>query len=587
MGRKKGKQSGNFHCKKLNAEHHHKLYVDHASEANHYRNPVSSNVLGKGLGYRSASLNETVTGRWDSNGRGCNGDKWSSIFANRSSSRPINAPLNAGSRHNQNAARGLAHLRHLLEDRRTEDRFHDRQFRLAVQRSRIRDSHLGYPNASMNNVGISAGEMQSKEISSRLERYEPGWVISQSDDVGVNNSEYLCIDRHVVSAENLKYVDNQSCVRNKQNRIPSLQLLAAQVIGPLLPMYVAACGNDFIGDCLKSASPEVIAQLSISLAKSSLASNQEKDDATYATTDGVVKALVHSGVATGLVLKGAPLVHYQSNTEIVIDENEDVDTRWLSDQGLLALCPRLLPQTNASAYCHDWETLDVDLDLTARMAGCFHLRRLELIDIPISTTYAHGGVTLDALRHVFQSCPGITHLSLSGCFYNWADMGSTRRESEDVSVFLCGTNLISKVSTERDRTVSNEFDQCGYISNQSCEVKGLHQLLPELQMLDLSHTTWLTPMMIFRFLLQCREGSSKLSEVKNQSNNTSEWDTKSTDQNHSQDSVVSDTNRHEVLSMPLRHLSVMGCNLSPEEINMIEEWISHSLFGSVRVLSSL
>ena len=574
MGRKKGKQSGDFHCKKLNAEHHHKLYVDHASEANRYRNPVSSNVLGNGLGYRSASMNKSAIGRWDSNGRSCNGDKWSSIFANRSSSRPT-APLNnAGSRHNQNTARGLAHLRHLLEDRRTEDRFHDRQFRLAVQRSRIRDSNVGYRNPSMNGVDVSARETRPEQISSKVERYEPGWIISQPIDVG--DSEIM--DRHNSLSEKSKdfnIMNNQSCARNQQSRIPSLQLLAAQVIGPLLPMYVAACGHDFIGDCLKSASPEVIAQLSISLAKSSLNTNQE-DDAIYATTDGVVKALVHSGVATSLVLKGAPLVHYQSNAENSIEENDDIDIRWLSDQGLMALCPRLLPQTNASAYCNDWEMLDVDLDLTARMAGCFHLRRLELIDIPIATTHAYGGITLDTLRHVLQCCPGITHLSLSGCFYNWADMGSTRKESEDVSVFLCGTNLISKVSSESKINVSNEFDQFGYISNQRCEVKGLHQLLPELQMLDLSHTTWLTPMMIFRYLLQCREGLSNSSDVNYQSNITSE-----------QDSVILETKQDEVLSMPLKQLSIMGCNLSSDEVDMIKEWISHSLFGTVRVFSSL
>lgn len=129
MGRKKGKQCGSHNSKRQNAEYHHKLYVDHASEANMYRNPVSRNMLGKGLGYRNATAPIENIGRWDSSGRSCHGDKWSSIFANRSSSsqmttRPING---IGITHeNQNAARGLAHLRHLLEERRTEDRFHDR-----------------------------------------------------------------------------------------------------------------------------------------------------------------------------------------------------------------------------------------------------------------------------------------------------------------------------------------------------------------------------------------------------------------------------------------------------------------------------
>ena len=578
MGRKKGKQSGNFHRKKLNAEHHHKLYTENASEANYYRNPVSRCVLGKGLGYRNAvaASNDSV-GRWDSKGRRSNGDKWSSIFTNRSPTERVTS-INTRSRHDQ----GLAHLRHLLEDRRTEDRFHDRQFRLAVQRSRIRDARSDYPDAITNDSAnnSASASLKAQQNSCRKERNEPGWIISQRDDVIGECEQQASSSKQDNSHHysNIDYMDKQQ--HEGQHRVPSLQSLAARVLGPLLPIYVAACGHDFIGECLKSASPEILAQLSIALAKSSMDYERNREETIYATTDGVVKALVHSGLASGLVLKGAPLV-CTNDVDTIEVENDKIDTRWLSDHGLLALCPRLLPQMNVSndAYNDDWETLDVDLDLTSRMAGCFHLKRLELIDIPLCKIAAQGGISLRALRHVFQSCPGITHLSLSGCFYNWADMGSMRQASEDVSLLVCGTELISQTSAgSNDIHISElgHFDP-GYGCEQTREkILGLHQLLPELQVIDLSHCSWVTPMMILRFLLQCRDRTAKLDHSKSESIiNSNCWELKNGDE------CVN------LLSICLRQIGVLGCNLSTADINMIEEWISHSLFGSVKIIKNI
>jgi hypothetical protein len=571
MGRKKGKQSGDFHCKKLNAEHLHKIYIDNAAEANRYRNPVSSNILGKGLGYRSATATNESVGRWDTNGRSCNQDKWSSIFANRSSTRST-APLYAGTRQNQNAARGLAHLRHLLEDRRTEDRFHDRQFRLALQRSRLRESHLSFGTGIRESTEYNNKISTSDGISA--ERNEPGWIISQFYDAKSES-----IYEYQPSSNLHRYKNINHLITKDMSRVPTLQSLAAQVLGPLLPVYVAACGHEFIGECLKSASPEILAQLSISLAKSSLGSDE--NEATFATTDGVVKALVHSGVATGLVLKGAPLAipdDCQLNGGEGYEENDNLDTRWLSNQGLLALCPRLLPQMDVSpdAYNDDWETLDVDLDLTARMAGCLHLRCLELIDIPLCSPMAQGGITLVTLRHVLQSCPGITHLGLAGCFYNWADMGSACQVNEDVSLLLCGTKLISQTSSEKDSDHQanqqlSKYD-FSFDGDNVYEMKGVHQMLPELQVLDVSHCTWVTPMMVFRLLLQYREGGIKCEHT----SKTDDWAIKCADQTSEVRSQIS-----------LEQLSVMGCNLTSDDINMIKEWISHSLFGSVKLLTSL
>lgn len=422
---------------------------------------------------------------------------------------------------------------------------------------------------------------ESQSSNPKSERLEPGWLLLETQH-GKRN----CTSESPVHFSSDNHRNNNSTTAADQqalkDRIPSLQSLAARVLGPLLPMYVAAFGHDFVGECLKSASPDILAELSISLAKSSSASLHEAEEAMYATTDGVVKALVQSGIATGLVLKGAPLLQDELlNEDGSIKQKDDDDTRWLSDQGLLALCPRLLPQNDVSddAYNDDWETLDVDLDLTARMAGCFHLKRLELIDIPVQClASAEGGITLGALRKVLQACPGITHLGLSGCFCNWTDTSTVyaaREASEEVGFLLCGTKLTilsthPSTRSSQDQQVSNHLGQYdnSHAGDQMYGIKGLHSLLPKLQVLDVSYCTWVTPMMIFRFLLQCRENA----KPQNTNNQFSSDDWNSTQQ-------------YQPPRVSLRLLGAMGCNLTAEDLSMIKEWISHSLFGSVTLLT--
>ncbi|KAL3782506.1 hypothetical protein HJC23_013435 [Cyclotella cryptica] len=609
MGRKKGKQCGSFHCKKLNAEYHHKLFVDNASEADQYRNPISKNILGKGLGYRSAASCDDNSGRWDSNGRSCHGDKWSSIFANRPSGGRASGSTRSNAsitRESQNAARGLAHLRHLLEERRSEDRYHDRQFRLALQRSRIRDAHLSSDGSARDNTAVEA--VQSNQHKSKTVRNEPGWLLSHS-------FEESCDPKH--SAQLMDQNDDQYI--NKDG-VPSLQSLTARVLGPLLPVYVAACGHEFVGECLKSASPEILAILSVALAKSAFAScHGQEDTMNYATTDGAVKALAYSGLATGLVLKGAPPMmptHNKMNEEEIIDDNDD--TRWLSDRGLLALRPRLLPHatktddvpdvsTSITGIQHndDWETLDVDLDLTARMAGCFHLTRLELVDIPLqSSPCARGGITLGALRALLQSCPGITHLALTGSFYNWDDSVSNvpphvfvaaRDASEDVNFLLSGTpSTLPSAETwngnPRDRIGQYHYDQS---CDQACDIKGLHQLLPDLQVLDVSNCSWITPPMIFRFLLQCRDGMTKLCCVSTNEYNPhrDKCDKNNVVAGSGEIDQISETcdevSAQPLPSISLRLLAVKGCDFSLADARMIEEWAKHSLSGNVALLTGL
>lgn len=143
---------------------------------------------------------------------------------------------------------------------------------------------------------------------------------------------------------------------------------------------------------------------------------RQEPSMVYAMTDGTAKALAYSGVAMGLVLKGVPLMmskYYKVNDQETIDDNDD--TIWLSNQGSLALfhdCCPTQPKRRCSWCQHilcrhlnndDWETLNIDFDLSMRMAGCFHLARLELIDIPLQCLPCTlRGITLGAFRTVLQ-----------------------------------------------------------------------------------------------------------------------------------------------------------------------------------------
>lgn len=241
----------------------------------------------------------------------------------------------------------------------------------------------------------------------------------------------------------------------------------------------------------------------------------------YAMTAGTAKALTYSGEAMGLVLKGTLLMmskYYKVNDQETIDDNND--TILQSYQGLLVLfpdrCPikskqtTLLMLTHSSPHLNndDWEKLNVDLDLSTRIAGCFHMAWLELVDIPLQCLPCTlGGITLGAFQTVLQSCPGMTHLSLA----DWANSGSNVpprlfqlacEASEDVSFLLSGT---ASTLPHAQTWTANSREQLGqyghdHYSDAACDIMGLHELLLELRMLDISSCRGITPIMIFRFL---------------------------------------------------------------------------------------
>jgi len=593
--------------------------------------------IGRGRGYRSESIPDDG-GYWHSNGNVYGGgDKWSSIF---SSSRSSHSPAQTSTRRNgsstanaNRATMGLSRLRFLLEERRSEDRIYDRQHRLRLQQSRIIEAN-GVAEWSRSNNGQTVSTNNTKN-----DRHEPGWLLSH----GCSTMNHTGTEHNdcVVAGSNTNHTlqptrTNSNGGYSNRTQIPSLQKLAAQTLGPLLPMYCAACGSDFVGASLKSVSASMISELSISLAIADWSSRNNgpgnhDGSAMFAMTDGALKSMVISGLATGLVLRGAPLPPLNDEGGIDEDDNDgNDDTRWLSDDGLLSLCPRISPMSgdedpgcNHRTYSnedddssHDhWETLDFDMGL--KTAGCFHLKRLELIDIPLrrrGASAGSGGISLQALRSVLRSCSGITHFSLSGCFYNWEDTEcSPVGESDDIGVFIGGNQSLSSLSRSipilaklrgNGKHVQDIIPTVLFhreSMNRNDEVLGLDTMLPELRVLDVSHCSWVTEDQIIQLLLKFWERALHPStEVEDVSFNGNHWEDKG-EQSGSDAFELANNNdgnggQNEMynwastsccrkqckvkINTPLQYLNIRGTS---GDTQWMKKWRGHGLFDGIEV----
>ena len=178
------------------------------------------------------------------------------------------------------------------------------------------------------------------------------------------------------------------------------------------------------------------------------------------------------------------------------------------------------------------------------MAGCFYLKRLELIDIPLrqhGSSRSSSGISLDALRTVLRSCSGITYLSLSGCFYNWEDMEClpVGGEANDISMLLSGNQSISSLvkSVENFSKLRGNTEGANHLipqlfhemfqenAGRENEIPGLDVLLPELQVLDISRCSWVTSGMLVQYTLKFWERAScSTTRAGDNSSNESLWD---------------------------------------------------------------
>ena len=224
-----------------------------------------------------------------------------------------------------------------------------------------------------------------------------------------------------------------------------------------------------------SVSSQILTEISVSLAEHGVL-----------LTDAVVQCL--AGCAEGLVFNGS--------SQGVEEDPGDDSTRPLSDVGLLSLCPTIQPESTAEC----WEGIDFDC---ATSTGCFHLRRLELIDCQIS---------FEALHTVLRCCSNLTHLGLSGCFNDLLPdaLHFDVLNGHDVPPCRVINDVLAGIAAENGETTLllrqllflsqndvREIESC----SESVSFVGIHESLPELRFLDVSNCSWVTPHMIVRVIL--------------------------------------------------------------------------------------
>jgi hypothetical protein len=301
-----------------------------------------------------------------------------------------------------------------------------------------------------------------------------------------------------------------------------------------------------------------------------------------------------------------------------VDTNaEDEDMKWLSDDGLLSLCPRILPadhgrnnaldddnddESSSSDSEHStwehWEVHDFDIGLNSRMLGCFHLKRLELIDVPLwhdiptsPSSSSSGGITVQALWTLLRSCSGITHLSLSGCFVNWED--AAMRDIEDIGVLLGGNQSVSSLSNCIDilgKRHGSDVDIGEFLlpyldfhqifeesTDERNVIPALNSMLPDLTVLDVSHCGWVAPEMIIRLILngwnRCfasnADGGENQHECEVAANN------------------IEGSRKSANIFPTLRNINIRGCTRLisgyPSQTSWMDEWRRLGLFDGIEI----
>lgn len=138
-------------------------------------------------------------------------------------------------------------------------------------------------------------------------------------------------------------------------------------------------------------------------------------------------------------------VEVDDNLALLLGQHVDLDclvlkskSNKLTDKAINGLTPRLLNASGDADDCKDWEETINEPEVI----GCMNLRRLELLDAQ--------AISFEAMGNFLRFSPCITHLSISNSFDN-----------------VTGPRLLLDDSSN------------------------LFSLLPRLQLLDLSHCSWL------------------------------------------------------------------------------------------------
>jgi hypothetical protein len=301
--------------------------------------------------------------------------------------------------------------------------------------------------------------------------------------------------------------DSSSSATKTVLGMSSLQSKCIGVLGKFLPDYLNAMGREDLNAALSLLPGDSLTTLSIMVSRSH---GGITNDLCY------VLGASH-GDLDRLSLRAAPQSRTSSSSS-----SDTTDT--LTDEGLLSLIPTLASNGKATSNQDDdggggkgssatptaydsWEdylseeennldhsplspSLNSMLQLGESYYSLLRLRRLELIDCQF--------VSAGAVRKLLQRCSGMTHLSVRG------------------SIFLRTPILLEEENDANDDQTNNK-DAGSDSRSDSAEGKGdpsislssfygpeqllleLPDLLPALQVLDLSHCAWVTTSLLEAF----------------------------------------------------------------------------------------
>mmetsp|Transcript_11457 Transcript_11457/g.15889 ORF Transcript_11457/g.15889 Transcript_11457/m.15889 type:complete len:488 (-) Transcript_11457:140-1603(-) len=353
----------------------------------------------------------------------------------------------------------VTQLRGILAERRMEDRMLDRDYRRQRQERFFGFSSGGVGNGQQQR-GIRNGMIGGRgggcvQLVECVERHEPGWLLFYDHE-----------DEKEVEATSLE-AERVGNDKVGSHTVPSLQHLAVQALGPYLSNYIEACGAEAIHSAVSTLSPTLLAELSACVC----AAFGDKGG----VTDEIAGVLGKHTHVERLALYAPARTLYDEEGGRGSGIDDGIGS--LTEEGILSLVPRISQRSTSNGIEHDdcfnnyplissfiadddtasapesWEDIDIDLDVT--IEGCTQLTRLELCNIQSTT------INVETIYELLRSCPCITHLSISNSFTD--EIGSELLLHPDYGL-------------------------------------GAGRLLSNLKVLDVSHCTWMTDLLLTEFI---------------------------------------------------------------------------------------
>ena len=408
---------------------------------------------------------------------------------------------------------GFSLLKHVLRERQSQE-----QYELMERRRRagfLPQQRQGQGNPETS----STNELQN--------HHPPGWML-RYNEAGHDDNDYqegvLCSPTHRREASTMQrqrrlhrleqqkshsvhpihheaggdkgdYVSEASTT--SKTNIESLQSKCLRVLGRYMMEYLEALGRDELHAAISMLPADTIATLSINVSS------------TLGVNNDLCYVLGKHPHIRNLSLRAAGQRHDASNS---------VNTT-LTDEGLLSLLPHLpkleLPSHEGSAEISSWEdylsSSDDDddkpytkfrlasghvsksfsaLDMLQVEGTSVGLQRLELIDCQF--------VSARAVQQLLQRCSSITHLSFRGSSFLTRQTGHPDDdEGEDEQSPAIPANGNGSSNTDRAE-INHDDDEDEYYGPESLLLQ-LPDLLPYLQVLDVSHCAWVTTSLLQAF----------------------------------------------------------------------------------------